>query len=174
MQEEVGGKSSPTSGVLSYYNTVVELGTTELVQYRNRVYQNIKINLAVAAAIAILMHYAEGERYTTLFISVLILFGIMNCVLWRRQISETLANIANWRLDAAQIEQTEQFQDAIGGLDVKVWTRPELMASIEKGTQVEEPSGKHHVWIPTFWLLFYVIVAAVRFIKMLGGSVAPV
>ncbi len=174
MQEEISGKSSPTSGVMSYYNTVVELGTTELIQYRNRVYQNIKINLGVAAAIAILMLYAEGLHYATLFISVLILFGIMHCFLWMRQIRETLANIANWRLDAAQIEQTTQFQDAIGGLDVKLWTRPELMASIEKGTQVEEPSGKHHIWIPTFWLLFYVIVAVVRYLKILGGSLSPV
>lgn len=169
MQEQASGASDYGTDILSYYKTVVELGTAELVQYRSRVYQNIKINLAVATAIALLMFFTEGMHYSAFFTSVLILFGIMSCYMWIRQIGETLTNIANWRLDAARIEETAEFHNAIGGVEVKVWTRPDLMANIEKGTQVEEPSGKHHKWIPTFWLLFYVVVGILLYLKMLGA-----
>lgn len=156
--------------VFEFYKTVVELGTSELENHRVRFYQNAKINLAIAAAIGVIMFVDIDARYAIFLVSLLIVLGITGCLLWLRQIKEGLSMLSRWRTAAAAIEETPQFRAAVGGIDLRVWSTPEVKSSIERGAQVEEPSGKHHVWIATFWLVFYALVAVMMYLRFLSSA----
>ncbi len=168
MADGAGGESDK---VFDFYRTIVELGTTELRSHRHRFYENAKLNMAIAAAIGIIMFVDIEARYAVFLISLLIVLGITGCLLWMRQIKEGIAMLARWRTVAAAIEETPQFRAAIGGLDTRVWSTPEVRSSIERGAEIEEPSGKHHVWIATFWLVFYALVAVMMYLRFLKGAV---
>lgn len=168
MVEGTGGGGNK---VFDFYKTVVDLGTTELRSHRERFYQNAKLNMAIAAAIGIIMFIDIDARYAVFMVSLLIVLGITGCLLWLRQIKEGVAMLARWRTVAAAIEDTLQFRAAIGGLDMRVWSAPEVKSSIERGAEIEEPSGKHHVWIATFWLVYYALVAVMIYLRFLGNAI---
>lgn len=170
MTGETGGPAGG-GGVLEYYRTIVELGTAELHHHRTRFFENVRINLAVLAAIAVLMSVDVGANNRILFISVLIIFGLISCYQWLRQTRESIAKLGKWRSVAARIEESQQFRDELGGLEIKAWSEPDSTGETAEGGPAET-NDRRHIWIASFWLAFYALMAVVLYFEILASRVS--
>ncbi len=153
--------------IFDYYRNVVELGTAELMAHRNRFIEYNKINVAIGGGITLVMLVDVEARFALFFVSLMIIFGLTLCASWIRQIAESLKMLATWRAAAGEIERSEHFQRAIGGVAVQIWSHAEMSESIEKGTKFDKSSGKHHSWMAVFWLFFYVLVSIAMYFRLL-------
>jgi hypothetical protein len=171
MAQEGSGTAGAEGRAFEYYRTIVELGTAELAHHRTRFFENVRINLAVLAGIAVLMAADIGSDNRILFVSVLIIYGILGSYQWIRQTRESVGKLDSWRSVAARIEASEQFRAEMGGLDVKAWSRPEIMAEMEHGGETGSSGGKRHVIVASFWLVFYVLMAVVLYFDILASYV---
>ncbi len=172
MADEAGEAGGPVGGgrVFEYYRTIVELGTAELHHHRTRFFENVRINLAVLATIAVLMSVDVGANNRILFISVLIIYGLISCYQWLRQTRESIIKLAKWRSVAARIEESEQFRGELGGLDIKAWSEPDITGEKAEGGPAET-SDRRHIWIASFWLAFYALMAVVLYFEILASHV---
>ncbi len=158
--------------IFDYYRNVVELGTAELTGHRNRFLEYNKINIAIGAGITLIMLIDTDERFALFFVSMMIIFGLILCASWIRQIQESLTMLAAWRAAAGKIEQSEQFRRSVGEVEVQIWSREDILVSIEKGTKIDTSSGRHHSWMAVFWLFFYVLVAVAMYLRLLAQQAA--
>lgn len=167
----------PPEKIFDWYEAMIQAGQFVEEQGRERFYEHAKLHLSIVAGSLLIASYIIANNLPPLLlvsVTGICVFGVINTIIWARQIARTAYYEGVWYGFAADVEDTPEFQAATGNLmvtdpqydgprRVQTFSRPYIRERLN-------PLKKYLGITPLMYLTFALSLALIVYPLLAAGS----